>query len=62
LFFGFPIPETPFAYEIFIQESSKTVKGNFNIVKNVGVQEEKCKRAGRNTQKFMANAPCTQHF
>jgi len=37
------------AYETIIPEIPKTTKNNFGILKNVEVQEEKCRDAGRNT-------------
>lgn len=39
--FGIPILETCFAYKTPILESHKIVKGNFSILKNVGVKKEK---------------------
>jgi len=48
LSFGFSISEISFTYGIIILETLKTVKGNFGIFKNVWVQEEKCRGAGRN--------------
>jgi len=32
-----------FVYKITILETPKTLKDNFGIVKNIGVQEEKCR-------------------
>jgi len=44
----FSIIKILFAYGTTILETPKTVKGNFDILKNVGVQEEKCRGARRN--------------
>jgi len=42
------ILKTPFTHEIFISKSSKIIKDNSGISKNVGVQEENYRNAKRN--------------
>jgi len=44
-----PTPKIPFCLQNTILESSKIIKDNSCITWNVGMDEEKCKNAGRNT-------------
>jgi len=45
--YGTLISEIPFVYGTTISESSKIIKDNSGISNNVGVQEDKCRDAGR---------------
>ena len=56
----FLILETPFLFETSpILESPKTIKDNLGILKNVEVQEEKCRSGGRNTLDDLLDFKCS---